>query len=214
MLKIRDESTSGAMPALRDAVLDLALYRSGAEHNEHADPIITVCMVWHRATKEGNAPGPAAGRDATRSLVYGRAKYRLLQSVTDRPLARVSFTLVLLAIAGGMALLGIYGVISYSVSQRTCEIGTRIAQGAPLQNVTGLFVRYGLVSSCIGAICGLAAAFVVTRLMKSLLFEASPADPLTCVAASTGLILAAILRSYLPARRATRVHPLEALRAE
>jgi ABC-type antimicrobial peptide transport system permease subunit len=71
-----------------------------------------------------------------------------------------------------------------------------------------------LVSSCIGAICGLAAAFVVTRLMKSLLFEVSPADPLTCVAASTGLILAAVLGSYLPARRATRVHPLEALRAE
>jgi ABC-type antimicrobial peptide transport system permease subunit len=125
---------------------------------------------------------------------------------------------VLLAIAGGMALLlgviGIYGVISYSVSQRTREIGIRIALGAPLHGVIGLFVRHGLKMSAIGAICGLTAAFALTRLMKSLLFEVSPADPLTYVAASAGLILAATLGSYLPARRATRVDSVEALRAE
>ena len=98
---------------------------------------------------------------------------------------------MLLAIAGGMALLlgvvGIYGVISYSVSQRTREIGIRLALGAPLQDVTGLFVRHGLVMSGIGAVCGLTAALVLTRLMKSLLFEVSPADPLTYAAASRGL---------------------------
>ncbi len=146
------------------------------------------------------------------------ADVKTLESVYERSLARTSLTLVLLAIAGSMALLlgvvGIYGVISFTVSQRAREIGIRLALGAPLEGVTGLFVRHGLTLSGIGAICGLAAALALTRLMKSLLFEVSPADPLTYVAASGALIVAAILGSYLPARRATRVDPVEALRAE
>ena len=146
------------------------------------------------------------------------ADVKTLQSVYDRSLARTSFTLVLLAIAGGMALLlgvvGLYGVISYSVSQRTREIGIRLALGAPLQDVTRMFVHHGLVLSAIGAACGLTAALALTRLMKSLLYDVSPADPLTYVAVSAGLILAATLASYLPARRATKVDPVEALRAE
>jgi ABC-type antimicrobial peptide transport system permease subunit len=124
----------------------------------------------------------------------------------------------MLAIAGGMALLlgviGIYGVISYSVSQRRREIGIRLALGAPLQEVTGMFVRHGLVLSSIGTACGLSAAFALSRLMKSLLFDVSPADPATYVSVSVGLIGAAMLASYLPALRATKVDPVEALRAE
>lgn len=146
------------------------------------------------------------------------AEVKTLESVYEDSLARTSLTLVLLAIAGSMALLlgviGIYGVISYSVSQRTREVGIRLALGAPLQGVTGLFVRHGLVMSGIGAICGLAAALALTRLMKSLLFKVSPADPVTYVAASAALVLAAIFGSYLPARRATRIDPAETLRAE
>jgi predicted permease len=146
------------------------------------------------------------------------AEVRTLETIYDRSLARTSFTLVLLAIAGGMALLlgviGIYGVVSYSVAQRTREIGIRLALGAPLQGVTGMFVRHGLVLSGVGAVCGLTAAFAVTRLMKSLLFDVSPADPLTYVAVSAGLILAAMIASYLPARRATAIDPVETLRAE
>ena len=146
------------------------------------------------------------------------ADVKTLKSVYDRSLARTSFTLVLLAIAGSMALflglVGIYGVISYSVSQRTREIGIRLALGAPLQDVTGMFVRHGLVLSGIGAACGLTGALALTRLMKSMLYDVSPADPLTYGAVSAGLILAATLASYLPARMATRVDPVEALRAE
>jgi predicted permease len=146
------------------------------------------------------------------------ANVTTLEAVYDKSLGRTSFTLVMLAIAGGMALLlgivGIYGVISYSVSQRTREIGIRLALGAPMQEVTGMFVRHGLVLSGIGAACGLTAAFALTRLMKSLLFDVSPADPLTYLAVSAGLILAAMLASYLPARRAATVDPAEALRAE
>jgi ABC-type antimicrobial peptide transport system permease subunit len=145
------------------------------------------------------------------------ADVKTLESVYDRSLARTSFTLLLLAVAGGMALLlgvvGIYGVISYSVAQRTREVGIRIALGAPLQEVTRLFVRQGLAMSGIGALCGLTAALALTRLMKSLLFEVSPGDPMTYAAASATLVLAAIFGSYLPARRAARVDPV-ALRAE
>jgi putative ABC transport system permease protein len=106
------------------------------------------------------------------------ADVKALQSVYERSFARTSLTLMLLAIAGSMALLlgvvGIYGVISYSVSQRTKEVGIRLALGAPLEGITGLFVRHGLRLSGIGAICGLASALALTRLMKSLLFEGEP----------------------------------------
>jgi predicted permease len=141
-----------------------------------------------------------------------------LETLYDQSLARTSFTLVMLAIAGAMALLlgviGIFGVISYSVSQRTREIGIRLALGAPLDEVTRMFVRHGLILSGIGAACGLTAAFALSRLMSSLLFEVSPADPITYISVSAGLILAAMLASYLPARKATKVDPVEALRAE
>jgi len=146
------------------------------------------------------------------------ADVKTLQSVYDRSLARTSFTLLLLAIAGGMALflglVGLYGVLSYSVSQRTREIGIRLALGAPLRGVTVMFVRHGLFLSGAGATCGLTASLALTRLMKSLLYDVSPADPATYGAVSAGLILAATLASYLPARKATRVDPMEALRVE
>jgi putative ABC transport system permease protein len=109
---------------------------------------------------------------------------------------------------------GIYGVVSYSVSQRTREIGIRLALGAPIAQVTTAFVRSGLMLSAIGCACGLAAALVLAPLMKSLLFSVSPSDPLTYAAMSASLILAAALASYLPARRATKIDPVEALRAE
>jgi putative ABC transport system permease protein len=146
------------------------------------------------------------------------ADVKTLEAVYKRSLARTSFTLVLLAIAGSMALLlgvvGLYGVISYSVARRTREVGIRLALGARRQNVTRMFVRQGLALSGIGAICGLAAALGLTCLMRSLLFEVSTADPLTYAGASAALVLAATIGSYIPARRATRVDPTEALRAE
>jgi predicted permease len=146
------------------------------------------------------------------------SEVRTLETVYEQSLARTSFTLLLLAIAGGMAMLlgvvGIYGVISYSVSQRTREIGIRLALGAPLSEVTRMFVRHGLVLSAIGAAFGLAAALALTRLMKSLLFDVTPADPATYLAVSAFLILAALLASYLPARRAATIPPSAALRSE
>jgi predicted permease len=141
-----------------------------------------------------------------------------LQTFYDRSLARTSFTLLLLATAGSMALVlglvGIYGVVSYSVSQRTREIGIRLALGAPVANITSSFVRSGLTLSAVGCGCGLGAALVLAPFMKSLLFSVSPSDPLTYAAMSASLIITAALASYFPARKATKIDPIETLRAE
>jgi len=111
-----------------------------------------------------------------------------------------------------LGVVGIYGVISYAVSQRTREIGIRIALGAPPQSVRQMFVREGLVLTAIGVVCGLTAAAGLTRLMTALLFEVSPVDPVTYCAVSLVLAAAALLASYIPARRASRIEPVEALR--
>jgi ABC-type antimicrobial peptide transport system permease subunit len=117
-----------------------------------------------------------------------------------------------MALALGM--IGLYGTISYSVAQRTREIGIRVAMGAQRGTLTGMFLRHGLALSGIGIVCGLGAAAVATRAMKSLLFEVRPVDPLTFGLAPAALIAAALLASYIPALRATAVDPMEALRAD
>ena len=124
----------------------------------------------------------------------------------------------MLAIAGGMALLlgvvGIYGVVAYAVSQRTREIGIRLALGAQPSGLLGMYVRHGLLLAGIGAVVGMAAAAGLTRLMSSLLFGVAALDPVTYAVVSGLLILASLLASYLPARRAMAIDPVEALRAE
>ena len=124
----------------------------------------------------------------------------------------------LLAFFGLLALLlssiGIYGVMAYSVAQRTREIGIRMALGARSQNVLSLVVGQGMALVGIGVALGLIAAFAVTRLIGSLLFGVGAADPVTFVIASLLLVSVAALAGYLPARRATKVDPLIALRHE
>ncbi|UCC74643.1 MAG: ABC transporter permease [Gemmatimonadota bacterium] len=141
-----------------------------------------------------------------------------LEDMLRGSMARTSFTLVMLGIAAAVALLlatvGVYGVISYVVSQRTREIGVRIALGAGSSTVTGMVVRQGLFLAVIGVALGLAAAYGLSRLMTSLLFGVSALDPLTYAMVAVCLTAIALLASYLPARRAARVDPMEALRAE
>jgi ABC-type antimicrobial peptide transport system permease subunit len=133
-------------------------------------------------------------------------------------MARTSFTLVMLAIAGSMALalgiIGIYGAISYAVSQRTREIGIRLALGAQKSGLQWMFVRSALVLTAVGVAIGIGTAAGLMQLMKSLLFGISPLDPLTYIAVPLVLTASAALASYLPARRAAAVDPVEALRAE
>ena len=146
------------------------------------------------------------------------ASVRTMQEIYSKSMARTSFTLVMLAIAGSMALLlgiiGIYGVISYAVSQRTREIGIRLALGAQKSGLKWMFVRSALVLTGIGVVIGVCAAAGLMQLMKSLLFGISPLDPFTYIAIPLVLVASAALASYLPARRAASVDPVEALRAE
>jgi putative ABC transport system permease protein len=143
---------------------------------------------------------------------------RTLEALYNRSMARTSFTLVMLAIAGAMALvlgiIGIYGVISYAVTQRTREIGIRMALGAHRGELQCMIVRNGLILAGQGIAIGAGAAVGLSRLMKSLLFEVSPLDPVTYAAVAVVLVTSALLASYLPARRAAAVDPLDALRAE
>jgi predicted permease len=135
-----------------------------------------------------------------------------------KSMARTSFTLIMLCVAGSMALLlgivGIYGVISYAVSQRTREIGIRMALGAQRETLTGMFVRQGLWLTGIGIAFGVTAAFACVRLMSALLFNVSSMDPGTYIVATAGVMGIAWLACYLPSRRASKVDPVVALRAE
>jgi predicted permease len=146
------------------------------------------------------------------------ASIRTMQEIYDESLARPSFTLMMLAIAGAMALIlgvvGVYGVVSYAVSQRQREIGIRMALGARRANLKKMFVWTALKVAAVGAVFGLAIAAGLSRFMKSLVFEISPLDPLTFIAAPLLLAVAVILASYLPARRAASLNPVEVLKAD
>jgi ABC-type antimicrobial peptide transport system permease subunit len=141
-----------------------------------------------------------------------------MQDVYSAALAPTSFMLVLLAIAGTMALalsvVGIYGVLSYTVSQRTREIGIRLALGAQPPAVKRMFVLYGLAVATIGIVAGLAAAAALSRFLTSQLFEVRPLDPVTYLAVLGVLLTAVWLAAYLPARRAAKLDPAKTLRAE
>jgi putative ABC transport system permease protein len=113
-----------------------------------------------------------------------------------------------------LGIVGIYGVISYSVSQRTREIGIRMALGAEHADVRRMFVRHGLILTGVGVAFGLAASFALMRWMSGLLFEVRPVDPVTYAAVAGVLMVAAVSASYLPARRASSIEPVQALRGE
>ena len=133
-------------------------------------------------------------------------------------MARTSFTLVMLAIAAAVALalgvVGIYGVISYVVSQRTREIGVRMALGADRRDVRRMVLRQGVILAGIGVVIGLVAAVGLTRFMSSLLYGVEATDPVTFAAVAALLTAVALVASYLPAVRASRTDPLVALRCE
>jgi ABC-type antimicrobial peptide transport system permease subunit len=140
---------------------------------------------------------------------------RTMEDFYADSLARTSFTLVMLGLmALGLGLIGIYGVIAYVVAQRAREIGIRLALGARPAALKRMFVRHGVVLALLGAGIGLAAAVGLTRLMSSLLFGVGALDPLTYVGALVVTLAAAALASYVPARRAALIDPVETLRAQ
>jgi putative ABC transport system permease protein len=143
---------------------------------------------------------------------------RKLDSVLSESVATPRFRTLLLAVFAGMALLlaavGIYGVISYAVSQRTQELGIRMALGAQAADVVKLVVKGGMAPALIGVVLGLAGSFALTRLMTTLLFNVKPTDATTFATVSVGLIAVALVACFVPAWRATKVDPLVALRYE
>ncbi len=146
------------------------------------------------------------------------AQVRTLDDVYRRSMARTSFTLVLLCIAGSMALalavIGVYGVLAYAVGQRRREIGIRVALGARPNQVTGLFLRRGILLICAGGVIGVASAMGLSRWVSTLLFGVTALDPVTYVTSTLIVSAAALIASYIPARRALSVNPMESLRAD
>jgi hypothetical protein len=173
-----------------------------------------------RSERAGTASLIEEVRGAVRSVSASIpiAQARTMQDLSADSLARTSFTLVMLAIAGGMALalgvIGIYGVIAYAVSQRTREIGIRSALGAEPRQLEKMFVLHGLTLSAVGVVVGLVASAALGRAMSSLLFGIEPMDPAAYVAAISVIFAAAGLATYVPARRAANIDPIETLRAE
>ena len=143
---------------------------------------------------------------------------RSMEDVLGDSLSRASFTMTLLVLASAIALflgsVGIYGVLSYVVGQRTGEIGVRMALGARAAEVSRLVLRQGGKLVLIGLAVGLIGALALTRVMESILFDVSPTDPVTYVGVTVLLLAIGLLATYLPARRAASVDPVEALRAE
>jgi predicted permease len=159
-------------------------------------------------------------RDAVRSVdgELAIANVRTLQAIVDRAAAQMTFTMVLLAIAASVALIlgviGIYGVTSYIVSQRTSEIGVRLALGAEPGGITRQIVKQGGVIALIGIVSGLAAAFGGSRLIASVLYGVSPRDPVVFTATAMLLMAVALVACWIPARRAAQLSPTIALRAD
>jgi putative ABC transport system permease protein len=146
------------------------------------------------------------------------ARVRTMLEVYNESMAQTQFVLVILGIAASVTLLlglvGIYGVIAYIVAQRRREVGIRMALGAQSDSVQRIFVTRGLSLTAIGLVIGLIGAAALMRVLSSLLFGVKPFDPLTYIAVIAGLGGVALLATWLPARQATRIDPMLALRAE
>jgi putative ABC transport system permease protein len=146
------------------------------------------------------------------------AGVRGLEELLDRSMARTSFSLIMLGIAAAVALIlgaiGIYGVISYIVSQRTRELGVRLALGANAGDVKKMVLKHGMILCGIGVLIGLGAAFGLTRLLGALLYGVDPVDPLTFGAVAISLTVVALVASYVPAAKAASIDPVEAMRNE
>jgi putative ABC transport system permease protein len=177
--------------------------------------------IWHLARTSGDPLQIAAQVRSIVREIEPSTPISRLQTMTEAVAASVAprrFTSLLLAGFAAVALIlagfGIYSVIAYSVSQRRAEMGIRMALGASRQQVTGQVLGEGIRTGVLGAAAGIVIALATTRFLRSLVVGVSPVDPLTLVSVASALLLVALLASYLPARRASGVDPVRAIRAD
>jgi putative ABC transport system permease protein len=152
--------------------------------------------------------------DAALPVAQVRTMDEVIYSSQSRPRFLAMLLTIFSAVALTLAALGIYGVISYSVAQRTSEFGIRLAMGAQPRSVLGMVLSQGMTLALAGILAGAAGAFLLTRYIRQLLFQTDALDPLTFTAMAGVLAAVTALSCYVPARRATRVDPMIALRAE
>jgi predicted permease len=169
--------------------------------------------------------GPAAAQaEPLRQAVWAMnrdlpvAVMRPMTDIVETSIVQFTFTMLTLGIAAGMALvlgaIGLYGVLAYAVTLRTREIGVRLALGAPPSRVMRSVVTNGAAITAAGLVVGLAGAFGLTRFLEGILYETEPLDPLTFAGMSTALFVVALLASYLPARKAAAVSPMESMKGD
>jgi predicted permease len=200
------------------------IYDAGADQAPTETVFLLPGLTRIAFVARSDAAGTAALLDRLRQAVWSvnpdmpLAQVRTLGDLYDQSMARTSFTLALLSIAGATALLlgisGIYGVIAYAVTQRRREIGVRLALGASARAIHRLFLRRGLAMTAVGLIVGAGGALILARLMRTLLFGIGPLDPLTFAVTAVLLATAAAIATYVPARRALAVDPVETMRTE
>jgi ABC-type antimicrobial peptide transport system permease subunit len=196
----------------------LSAWQSGnflGEPKSHSDYITLVLRTAGNAADLTNAVKQTV-RSFDRNLPI--SEVLTMEGVVHEANAQPRFEMMLLSIFGGIALLlaavGIYGVMSYSITQRTREIGIRISLGASRTGVLKMLVMQGMLLALTGAVVGVAGAALLSRLMKGLLYGVKPSDPLTFVIAGVVLAATAVLATLIPARRAMRIEPMTALRHE
>jgi putative ABC transport system permease protein len=182
----------------------LASGRTNLVIRTHGDPLSIVGAI----RKEVQAIDPDQPIAAVKPMT------EWVESSVAAPRYRTTLLALFAALAMVLAATGIYGVMSYSVAQRTHEIGVRMALGARRFDVLKLVVRQGMLLTIIGVIVGLGGAFALTRVMSSLMFGVTTKDPITFVAVAALLVVVAFIACFVPARRATKVDPLVALRYE
>lgn len=184
------------------------------------DSVSRSVAFWMRTPRAGSEGLLNEIQQAVRSVDgnFPLADVRTLGYYSRKSIARTSFMLVMLSLAGGMALLlsvvGLYGVLAYSVAQRTHELGIRIALGAQRRDILRLVLTRGMSLTLIGVGIGITGALMLTRFLSSLLYGVKPNDPVTLVTMSLLLLAITLFATYMPARRAARVDPMTALRFE